>query len=112
VSSFPRLAEHWLSTVEKDANKAARSLEKYFRRSNLKWDDIESAVLKGRSRVDGKVDDASEGVHAWLAEVEGREELAVTKAGDRVDAVAAEAVNVLGLACAFYLSQYLARDRC
>lgn len=50
--------------------------------------------------MDGKVDDASEGVNAWLAEVEGREEQAITKAGDKVDAVAAEAVNVLGLACA------------
>lgn len=99
VSSFPRVAEHWITTVEKDANKAVKSIEKYFRRSNLKWDDIESAVLKGRTRVDGKADDAAEGVNEWLSEIENREEHAVTNAGDKVDAVAAEAVNALGLAC-------------
>lgn len=96
---FPQISEHWIASVEKDALKASKSIEKYFKRSNLRREDVESAILKGRARVDGKVDDAADSVNHWLAEIEAREEKAVQEAADQVDMVASEAVNVLGLAC-------------
>lgn len=103
VSAFPAISRTWTASIEREASKLSKSLDKYFTRSSdLTNEEINKAVAKAHDRFSAKIEETSGKVNGWLEEVETREEEIVHESFEKVNAVANKATAELGMPCEFF----------
>jgi len=73
VTAFPSISRTWIASLEREATKISKSLDKFFTaRSNLTSGEIQAAVEKAGKRFSAKIEEVSVGVNGWLEGVEIR----------------------------------------